>query len=171
MQKAQTILRLWLSVSSSPSPEKYDLFHHNCNTFSNEVAQFLTSQTIPGYITDLPKEVLETWVTSKATVANVTQSSSFYFSLLSLICLFICCVLLLVLLVLNSNQYWTDLRGLAVLMEHWCPVLRLPVLQLPLWLVLVGRTQGKVWSWLTVNYSFVKSIGSTRKYELAKLLG
>ncbi|XP_059180807.1 desumoylating isopeptidase 1b [Centropristis striata] len=38
----------------------YNLFEHNCNTFSNEVAQFLTGQTIPPNITDLPSEVLST---------------------------------------------------------------------------------------------------------------
>ncbi|XP_032357535.1 desumoylating isopeptidase 1-like isoform X2 [Etheostoma spectabile] len=38
----------------------YNLFEHNCNTFSNEVAQFLTGNPIPSYITDLPSEVLST---------------------------------------------------------------------------------------------------------------
>ena len=36
------------------------MFHHNCNTFSNEVAQFLTGKKIPSYITDLPLEVMST---------------------------------------------------------------------------------------------------------------
>ncbi|NXD94165.1 DESI1 isopeptidase, partial [Chaetorhynchus papuensis] len=40
--------------------ESYNLFEHNCNTFSNEVAQFLTGKKIPSYITDLPSEVLAT---------------------------------------------------------------------------------------------------------------
>ncbi|XP_036256554.1 desumoylating isopeptidase 1 [Molothrus ater] len=40
--------------------ESYNLFEHNCNTFSNEVAQFLTGKKIPSYITDLPSEVLST---------------------------------------------------------------------------------------------------------------
>lgn len=39
---------------------KYNLFEHNCNSFSNEVAQFLTGRKIPSYITDLPSEVLST---------------------------------------------------------------------------------------------------------------
>ncbi|XP_043958663.1 desumoylating isopeptidase 1b [Gambusia affinis] len=38
--------------------DKYNLFEHNCNTFSNDVAQFLTGKTIPSYITDLPSEIL-----------------------------------------------------------------------------------------------------------------
>lgn len=41
-------------------PEKYHLFEHNCNTFSSEVAQFLTGTKIPSYIIDLPSEVLAT---------------------------------------------------------------------------------------------------------------
>ncbi|KAM9327031.1 desumoylating isopeptidase 1 [Gastrophryne carolinensis] len=40
--------------------ESYNLFDHNCNTFSNEVAQFLTGRKIPSYITELPSEVLST---------------------------------------------------------------------------------------------------------------
>ncbi|XP_068161572.1 desumoylating isopeptidase 1b [Antennarius striatus] len=40
--------------------DKYNLFEHNCNTFSNEVAQFLTGKKIPSYVTDLPSEVLST---------------------------------------------------------------------------------------------------------------
>lgn len=38
----------------------YELFHHNCNNFSNELAQFLVGQEIPKYILDLPHEVLNT---------------------------------------------------------------------------------------------------------------
>eukprot|EP00794_Sanderia_malayensis_P008944 gene8944-9898_t len=41
-------------------PEKYDLFLHNCNTFSNEVSQFLTGKKIPSYILDLPSNILNT---------------------------------------------------------------------------------------------------------------
>uniref|UniRef100_A0A3Q3K6U3 palmitoyl-protein hydrolase n=1 Tax=Monopterus albus TaxID=43700 RepID=A0A3Q3K6U3_MONAL len=40
--------------------DRYRLFEHNCNTFTNEVAQFLTGRPIPSYITDLPSEVLST---------------------------------------------------------------------------------------------------------------
>ncbi|KAJ8263926.1 hypothetical protein GJAV_G00143150 [Gymnothorax javanicus] len=45
---------------SSFKGESYRLFEHNCNSFSNEVAQFLTGNKIPSYITDLPAEVLST---------------------------------------------------------------------------------------------------------------
>ena len=41
-------------------PEKYHLFEHNCNNFSNEVAQFLTGKKIPSYILDLPRDVANT---------------------------------------------------------------------------------------------------------------
>ncbi|KAK2820864.1 hypothetical protein Q5P01_023823 [Channa striata] len=47
-------------AESTYSGDKYKLFEHNCNTFSNEVAQFLTGKKIPSYITDLPAEVLST---------------------------------------------------------------------------------------------------------------
>uniref|UniRef100_A0A8C8M2J0 palmitoyl-protein hydrolase n=1 Tax=Oncorhynchus tshawytscha TaxID=74940 RepID=A0A8C8M2J0_ONCTS len=40
--------------------DKYRLFEHNFNTFTNEVAQFLTGRKIPSYVTDLPSEVFST---------------------------------------------------------------------------------------------------------------
>lgn len=46
--------------SDTFKPEKYSLFEHNCNDFSNEVTQFLTGTPIPEYITNLPLEVLST---------------------------------------------------------------------------------------------------------------
>lgn len=39
-------------------PECYDLLKHNCNSFSNEVVQFLTGRPIPDYIINLPSEAL-----------------------------------------------------------------------------------------------------------------
>lgn len=36
----------------------YSLLSHNCNNFSNEVAQFLVGTTIPDYILRLPNEVM-----------------------------------------------------------------------------------------------------------------
>ncbi|CAD5175955.1 unnamed protein product, partial [Musa acuminata subsp. malaccensis] len=36
----------------------YSLLSHNCNNFSNEVAQFLVDTTIPDYILRLPNEVM-----------------------------------------------------------------------------------------------------------------
>ncbi|KAK9883270.1 hypothetical protein WA026_001453 [Henosepilachna vigintioctopunctata] len=36
----------------------YNIFSHNCNTFSEEVAQFLVGKSIPKYILDLPQEFL-----------------------------------------------------------------------------------------------------------------
>ncbi|XP_064213520.1 uncharacterized protein LOC659663 isoform X2 [Tribolium castaneum] len=46
-----------LSESTWAGPT-YDLFHHNCNNFSEEIAQFLCGCSIPKYILDLPNEVL-----------------------------------------------------------------------------------------------------------------
>merc|ERR1719167_1322701 len=40
--------------------DRYDLFHHNCNNFSNETAQFLVGRGIPQHILDLPGEILRT---------------------------------------------------------------------------------------------------------------
>ncbi|XP_072030052.1 uncharacterized protein [Amphiura filiformis] len=42
------------------SGDKYNLFDHNCNSFSNEVAEFLTSKHIPSFIINLPQEILNT---------------------------------------------------------------------------------------------------------------
>ena len=41
-------------------PEKYNIIEHNCNNFTNDVSQFLTGNTIPSYITGLPRELLDT---------------------------------------------------------------------------------------------------------------
>ncbi|XP_050308459.1 uncharacterized protein LOC126744910 [Anthonomus grandis grandis] len=38
--------------------ESYQLFSHNCNNFSEEIAQFLCGVSIPKYILELPNEVL-----------------------------------------------------------------------------------------------------------------
>lgn len=38
--------------------DKYDLFNHNCNTFTNMVSKHLTGKQIPQYILDLPGLVL-----------------------------------------------------------------------------------------------------------------
>ncbi|XP_031153784.1 desumoylating isopeptidase 1b isoform X2 [Sander lucioperca] len=51
---------LFSLAESTYRVDTYNLFEHNCNTFSNEVAQFLTGKKIPSYITDLPSEVLST---------------------------------------------------------------------------------------------------------------
>ncbi|KAK2189925.1 hypothetical protein NP493_93g01037 [Ridgeia piscesae] len=36
----------------------YNLMSHNCNTFTNDVAVFLTGRNIPRYVTDLPQDIL-----------------------------------------------------------------------------------------------------------------
>ncbi|KAH3862044.1 hypothetical protein DPMN_025000 [Dreissena polymorpha] len=45
---------------TSFAPERYHLLNNNCNTFSSELAQFLTGNDIPKQITGLPAEVLQT---------------------------------------------------------------------------------------------------------------
>ncbi|XP_065219797.1 uncharacterized protein LOC135845243 isoform X2 [Planococcus citri] len=37
----------------------YDLLQHNCNTFSNELAQFLVGKSIPTHILELPNEITQ----------------------------------------------------------------------------------------------------------------
>ncbi|XP_060522161.1 uncharacterized protein LOC132699459 isoform X2 [Cylas formicarius] len=43
---------------TSYSPSSYNLLHHNCNNFSEDIAQFLCGSSIPKDILDLPNEVL-----------------------------------------------------------------------------------------------------------------
>lgn len=43
---------------STYSANSYQLFSHNCNNFTEEIAQFLCGVSIPKYILDLPNEVL-----------------------------------------------------------------------------------------------------------------
>ncbi|TKY66103.1 Desumoylating isopeptidase 1 [Spatholobus suberectus] len=45
-------------ISPRYLPETYSLLTHNCNNFSNEVAQFLVGASIPEYILQLPNEVM-----------------------------------------------------------------------------------------------------------------
>lgn len=47
---------MFFKFFSGPS---YDLLKHNCNNFSQELAQFLCGANIPKYILDLPSEVLQ----------------------------------------------------------------------------------------------------------------
>ncbi|GMH20400.1 hypothetical protein Nepgr_022241 [Nepenthes gracilis] len=45
-------------ISPRYTAETYSLLTHNCNNFSNEVAQFLVGISIPDYILQLPNEVM-----------------------------------------------------------------------------------------------------------------
>ncbi|XP_015575912.2 desumoylating isopeptidase 1 [Ricinus communis] len=45
-------------ISPRYTAETYSLLTHNCNNFSNEVAQFLVGAAIPDYIIQLPTEVM-----------------------------------------------------------------------------------------------------------------
>ncbi|KAK8934202.1 hypothetical protein KSP39_PZI014803 [Platanthera zijinensis] len=47
-----------LEISPRYTAESYRLMSHNCNNFSNEVAQFLVGTPIPDYILQLPNEVM-----------------------------------------------------------------------------------------------------------------
>ncbi|KZV46591.1 desumoylating isopeptidase 1, partial [Dorcoceras hygrometricum] len=51
----ETYLR---EIDNRYTAETYRLLTHNCNNFSNEVAQFLVGASIPEYILNLPNEVM-----------------------------------------------------------------------------------------------------------------
>ncbi|KAI8987973.1 PPPDE putative peptidase domain-containing protein [Mycotypha africana] len=48
------------SLRSIYTAEKYHLLDFNCNTFSNDLCQFLCGQVIPAHITSLPSDFLNT---------------------------------------------------------------------------------------------------------------
>lgn len=55
----QDVFEMYLKeISPRYRAETYSLLTHNCNNFTNEVAQFLVGVTIPDYILQLPNEVL-----------------------------------------------------------------------------------------------------------------
>ncbi|KAM7276298.1 hypothetical protein ACFE04_018164 [Oxalis oulophora] len=45
-------------ISPRYTAESYNLLNHNCNNFTNEVANFLVGKGIPDYILQLPNEVM-----------------------------------------------------------------------------------------------------------------
>ena len=48
------------SVQDRFTPQAYDLFAHNCNTFTDEFSNFLLGKGIPDHITNMPQAVLGT---------------------------------------------------------------------------------------------------------------
>lgn len=48
------------SITSRFTVATYHLLDNNCNNFSNECSRYLTGQSIPSYILDLPSEVMAT---------------------------------------------------------------------------------------------------------------
>ncbi|PKY00080.1 thioredoxin [Aspergillus campestris IBT 28561] len=48
------------SLNEIYSPESYDLFLHNCNNFTQDLAMFLVGKSIPEHIRNLPQKFLET---------------------------------------------------------------------------------------------------------------
>ncbi|CDJ70286.1 hypothetical protein ENH_00081000, partial [Eimeria necatrix] len=45
---------------TSFTPDRYDVFQHNCNHFSQSLLRFLGAKPLPTYIATLPDRVLET---------------------------------------------------------------------------------------------------------------
>ncbi|KAL2048304.1 hypothetical protein N7G274_000215 [Stereocaulon virgatum] len=56
----EVILEYLDSLKAIYTMESYDLFLHNCNNFSNDLAMFLVGKNIPERITSLPQTVLNT---------------------------------------------------------------------------------------------------------------
>eukprot|EP00483_Globobulimina_turgida_P002772 UN02777 len=76
--KTQSEFHAFLNKTSPRfSPEKYDLFKHNCNTFADEAMQFLNGKPIPEYITGLPEEFLNSQVGQmlKPMIDNMQQTA------------------------------------------------------------------------------------------------
>lgn len=48
------------SLRSVYTAEKYHLLDFNCNTFSNDLCQFLCGKDIPAHITGLPTDFINT---------------------------------------------------------------------------------------------------------------
>ena len=51
---------LLIELSTKYTPETYSLLSNNCNSFSNELSQLMTGNSIPEHITGLPETVLTT---------------------------------------------------------------------------------------------------------------
>jgi hypothetical protein len=47
---------LLADLSERYTPEAYSLFHNNCNTFSNELAELLCGRGVPAHITGAKRE-------------------------------------------------------------------------------------------------------------------
>ncbi|KAK9447126.1 PPPDE putative peptidase domain-containing protein [Limtongia smithiae] len=56
----EVVLEYIDSLKEIYTAEKYDLFMHNCNNFSQDLCQFLVGRDIPKRISGLPQEVLST---------------------------------------------------------------------------------------------------------------
>lgn len=55
----QDVFEVYLEeIGPRYTAETYSLLTHNCNNFSNEVAQFLVGASIPDYILNLPNEIM-----------------------------------------------------------------------------------------------------------------
>ena len=58
--KKNETTKIKIRLSATCRPGTYNIFKHNCNSFSNEVSHFLVGQGIPKYILDLPEEIIQT---------------------------------------------------------------------------------------------------------------
>ena len=56
----EVFMELLQEISPRFTMSTYDVFNHNCNNFTDEVAQLVLGEGIPKEIVDLPKEFLAT---------------------------------------------------------------------------------------------------------------
>lgn len=57
---SQFLYFLQFLISPQNSGTEYSLLQNNCNSFSEDLCQFLCGTSIPKYILDLPQEFLST---------------------------------------------------------------------------------------------------------------
>lgn len=64
--------------TSTFAPNTYNLFKHNCNSFTDEVSNFLAGKSIPKYILDLPEEILQSRIGQelKSLIEGLCSSAS-----------------------------------------------------------------------------------------------
>lgn len=64
--------------TSTFAPNTYNLFKHNCNSFTDEVSNFLAGKSIPKYILDLPEEILQSRIGQelKSLIESLCSSAS-----------------------------------------------------------------------------------------------
>mmetsp|Transcript_36612 Transcript_36612/g.44732 ORF Transcript_36612/g.44732 Transcript_36612/m.44732 type:complete len:80 (+) Transcript_36612:218-457(+) len=56
----EIFMELLQDISHKYTQATYDVFNHNCNNFTDEVASLVLGEGIPKDIVDLPKEFLAT---------------------------------------------------------------------------------------------------------------
>lgn len=96
-------------ISSRYTAETYSLLTHNCNNFSNEVAQFLVGSSIPDYILQLPNEVMSSPMGALLSKLNLPSSLLHSLHLFDEALRQICCrdiLTLFMLIIVDYSSYY-----------------------------------------------------------------